>query len=134
MKNTWIVAAFLLSTAVAAYGQSSLTGKWHGTENNLPFIDLTIIEASAGQASGSAVFYLIKRNPDGSNPHVDGQGSGPLENSHYEPEKLTFDMHRPDGSVVSFRVELTDANHARLFRTSDNSAPGAGFPLVRQKP
>ena len=65
---------------------------------------------------------------------MDGQAAGPMENLNYEPEKLTFDMHRLDGSVVSFRVELTDADHARLFRTSDNEPGGSGFPLVRVKP
>ena len=57
-----------------------------------------------------------------------------MENVKYEPEKLSFDMHRSDGSVVSFRVELADANHAKLFRTSDNAPEGSGFLLVRVKP
>jgi hypothetical protein len=131
-KNVVIVAC-LLAASMAAYAQGTLAGKWHGTDNNLPIIDLTI-EENAGQASGSAVFYLIKHNADGSNPHVDGQAAGPMEKLNYEPEKLTFDMHRLDGSVVSFRVELTDADHARLFRTSDNEPGGSGFPLVRVKP
>ncbi len=108
-------------------------GKWHGTDNNLPTVDLTI-EQNAGQATGSAIFYLIKRNPGESNPYVDGQTAGPMENLKYEPEKLSFDMHRLDGSVVSFRVELADADHAKLFRTSDDAAGGSGFPLVRVKP
>jgi hypothetical protein len=63
-----------------------------------------------------------------------GQAAGPMEKLNYEPEKLTFDMHRLDGSVVSFRVELTDADHARLFRTSDKEPEGSGFPLTRVKP
>jgi hypothetical protein len=54
-----------------------------------------------------------------------------MENLNYQPEKLSFDMHRRDGSVVSFRVELTDANHAKLFRTSDNDGPTQGFDLAR---
>ncbi len=43
-----------------------------------------------------------------------GQATGPMENMNYTPEKLTFDMHRKDGSLVSFRVELVDAGHGRL--------------------
>jgi hypothetical protein len=135
MKNlnkSVIVIACLLAASIAAYAQSSLAGKWHGTENDLPIVDLTIAE-NAGQASGNVVFYLIKRNPDESNAHVDGQAAGPMENLSYQPEKLTFDMHRTDGSLVSFRVELTDADHARLFRTSDNQPGGSGLPLVRLK-
>ncbi len=131
--NQCIVVSFLLAGSIAGYGQSSLSGKWRGTENNLPLMDLTI-EQNASYASGSAVFYVIKRNTDGSNAHVDGQAGGPMENVKSEPEKLSFDMHRPDGSVVSFRVELADANHAKLFRTSDNAPEGSGFPLVRVKP
>ena len=136
MKNlnkSVVVIACLLAASIAAYAQSSLVGKWHGTENNLPTVDLTIAE-NAGQANGSAVFYLIKRNPDESNAHVDGQAAMPMENLSYQPEKLTFDIHRLDGSVVSFRVELTDADHARLFRTSDHEPGGSSFPLVRVKP
>jgi len=108
-------------------------GKWHGTENNLPTVDLTVAQNS-GQATGNAVFYLIKRNPGESTPHVDGQMAGPMEHLQYEPGKLSFDMHRLDGSVVSFRVELADADHAKLFRTSDDAVGGSGFTLVRVKP
>jgi hypothetical protein len=133
--NKYIVAAWLLSVSLAGYGQSSLSGKWHGTENNLPIVDLTI-EKNAPQATGAAVFYLIKKNSDGSNAHVDGQAMGPMENLNYEPKKLSFDMHRSDGSLVSFRIELTDRDHARLFRTSDHdaNAEGSGLPLVRVNP
>jgi hypothetical protein len=133
--SKYLVVAWLLSVSLAGYGQTSLSGKWHGTENNLPIVDLTI-EKDAGQATGAAVFYLIKRNLDGSNAHVDGQAMGPMESLNYEPKKLSFVMHRSDGSLVSFRVELTDPDHARLFRTSDHDADaeGSGLPLVRVNP
>jgi len=133
--NKYLVAVWLLFMSLAAYGQGSLSGRWHGTENNLPIVDLTI-EKGVSQTTGAAVFYLIKRNPDGSNAHVDGQAMGPMENLNYDPQKLTFNMHRPDGSLVTFRVELTDPDHARLFRTSDHNADaeGSGLPLVRVKP
>jgi hypothetical protein len=131
--NQCILVASLLAGSIAAYGQSSLVGKWHGMENNLPTVDLDI-EQNAGQATGSAIFYLIKRNYDGGTPYVFGQAPGPMENLNYAPEKLTFDMHRKDGSLVSFRVELVDAGHAKLFRTSDHEPEGTGFPLVRVSP
>jgi hypothetical protein len=132
LKN-YLVVASLLAGSIAVYGQTSLIGKWHGTDNNLPIIDLNI-EQNAGQATGSAIFYLIKRNPDGGNPYVGGKASGPMENLKYAPEKLTFDMHRKDGSLVSFRVEEVDATHAKLFRTSDAAPEGTGFPLTRVNP
>jgi hypothetical protein len=133
--SKYLVVAWLLSVSFAGYGQTSLSGKWHGTENSLPLVDLTI-EKDAGQATGAAVFYLIKKNLDGSNAHVDGQAVGPMESLNYEPKKLSFVMHRADGSLVSFRVELTDPDHARLFRTSDHDADaeGSGLPLVRVHP
>jgi hypothetical protein len=56
-----------------------------------------------------------------------------MENLNYAPEKLSFDMHRKDGSLVSFRVELVDSGHAKLFRTTD-TPEGTGFPLVRVNP
>jgi hypothetical protein len=133
--SKYLFTVWLFSVSLAGYGQSSLSGKWRGTENNLPIVDLTI-EKSVSEATGAAVFYIIKRNPDGSNAHVDGQAMGPMENLNYDPKKLTFNMHRADGSLVSFRVELTDPDHARLFRTSDHDADaeGSGLPLVRVNP
>jgi hypothetical protein len=131
--NQCIIAAIFLAGSIAAYGQTSLVGEWHGVENNLPTVDLNI-KQDGGQTTGSAVFYLIKRNSDGGKPYVGGQATGPMENLNYSPEKLSFDMHRRDGSLVSFRVELLDAAHAKLFRTSDDSPAGTGFPLVRVNP
>jgi hypothetical protein len=131
--NQCILVASLLAGSIAGYGQTSLIGVWHGTDNNLPIIDLDI-EQNAGQANGSAIFYLIKRNNDGGTPYVGGQASGPMENLNYAPEKLSFDMHRKDGSLVSFRVELVDSGHAKLFRTSDHVPEGSGFPLIRANP
>jgi hypothetical protein len=133
LNKNIVAIVFLMASSIAAYAQTSLVGKWRGTENNLPFIELTI-EQNASQASGSAVFYLIKHNADGSNAHVDGQAEGPMEDLKYKPEELSFDMHRSDGSLVSFRVELADADHAKLFRTSDDAPEGSGFTLVRVKP
>ena len=131
--NKYIIAASLLGGSITAYAQTSLVGEWQGTDNNLPIIDLNI-KPNAGQTIGSAVFYLIKRDSDGGTPYVGGQAVGPMENLNYEPEKLTFDMHRRDGSLVTFRVELVDSGHAKLFRTSDHTPEGTGFPLVRVIP
>jgi hypothetical protein len=110
--NQCIVVASLLAGSITAYGQTSLVGKWHGTDNNLPTVDLNI-EQNGGQATGSAIFYMIKRNHDGVTPYVFGQTRGPMENLNYAPETLSFDMHRKDGSLVSFRVELVDSGHAK---------------------
>jgi hypothetical protein len=131
--NQCIIVASLLAGSIAGYGQTSLIGKWHGTDNNLPTVDLDIAD-TAGQATGNAVFYMIKRNHDGGAPYVFGQTRAPMENLNYAPEELTFDMHRKDGSLVSFRVELVDSGHAKLFRTSDAAPEGTGFPLVRVSP
>jgi hypothetical protein len=133
LNKSIVAIVFLTAFSIAAYAQTSLVGKWHGTDNNLPIIDLTV-EQNSGQATGNAVFYLIKRNPGESNAHVDGQAEGPMEDLKYKPEELSFNMHRSDGSLVSFRVELADADHAKLFRTSDDAVGGSGFTLVRVKP
>jgi hypothetical protein len=129
----YLAVASLLAGSIAGYGQTSLVGEWHGTDNNLPTIDLNI-KQNAGQSTGSAVFYMIKRNSDGGTPYVGGQTIGPMENLNYAPEKLSFDMHRRDGSLVRFRVELVDANHAMLFRTSDGGPENTGFALARVNP
>jgi hypothetical protein len=131
--NKCILLISMLAGSIACYGQSSLVGEWHGTDNNLPTVDLNI-QQDTGQTTGSVVFYLIKRNDNGGNPYVAGQAVGPMENLNYAPEKLSFDMHRRDRSLVSFRVELVDSGHAKLFRTSDHAPEGTGFPLVRVNP
>jgi hypothetical protein len=120
----YIVAATLLAGSIAGYGQSSLAGKWTGTENNLPTVDLTI-----EQGSGEVVFYLLKRNPGHSKAYVDGKADMPMKNLKYDGNELSFDVQRRDGSVVSFQVQPTDADHATLLRTSDH----VSFPLVRVK-
>ena len=132
MRNLhqYSIVLLLVAGSVVAHAQSSLRGKWRGMEGNVPNVELTV-EQNAGHATGSAVFYLLKKDHADSAPHVDGQAAVPMENLNYEPEKLSFDIHRRDGSVVSFRVELTDANHAKLFRTSDNDGPAQGFDLAR---
>jgi hypothetical protein len=126
----YTVVLLLTAASAVAHAQSSLLGKWRGMEGNVPNIDLTI-EQNAGRPTGSAVFYMLKKDSEESAPRVEGRATGPMENLNYQPEKLSFDMHRRDGSVVSFRVELTDANHAKLFRTSEQDAEGSGFALTR---
>ena len=132
MKNLhrYTLVLLLVTGSVVAHAQSSLRGKWRGMEGNVPNVELTV-EQNAGHATGTAVFYMLRKDHDDSAPHVEGQAAGVMENLNYQPERLSFDMHRRDGSVVSFRVELTDANHAKLFRTSDDDGPAQGFNLDR---
>lgn len=132
MRNLYryTVVLLLVAGVVVAHAQTSLSGKWRGMEGNVPNVELTV-EQNAGQATGTAVFYMLRKDHEDSAPHVEGQAAGPMENLNYQPEKLSFDMRRRDGSVVSFRVELTNANHAKLFRTSDHDGPAQGFDLAR---
>jgi hypothetical protein len=132
MRNLhrYTLVLLLVAGSVVANAQNTLRGKWRGMEGNVPNVELTV-EQNAGHVTGSAVFYMLKKDNEDSAPHVEGQAAGPMENLNYQPERLSFDMHRRDGSVVSFRVELTDANHAKLFRTSDDDGPAQGFDLAR---
>ena len=120
----YIPAALLLAFSIAGYSQSSLAGKWTGTENNLPAVDLTI-----EQGSGEAVFYLLKRNSGDGKAYVDAKADMPMKNMKYEGNELSFDVQRRDGSVVSFQLQPTDADHATLLRTNDH----VSFPLLRVK-
>jgi hypothetical protein len=117
-----IVTTLVLVSLLAGSGQDALIGKWHGSNQNLPVVDLDI-----EQHSGTAAFYLMKRNADGSNLHVEGPATSPMEDVNLTPDKLAFTVHRKDGTVVAFRVVLDDANHATLTRVSDNQS----FPLTR---
>src|ERR1700753_4112082 len=93
-----IILAFLLAGPIAGYAQNSLAGKWHGTDMNLPVVDLDI-EQHSGQATGTVTFYVLKSNSDGSNVHVDGQVTKPMENLNYAPRQLTFTTQHNDGSL-----------------------------------
>jgi hypothetical protein len=128
--NRYTIFLLLVAGSVIAHAQGSLYGKWRGMDGNVPNIELTI-EQNAGRPTGNAVFYMLIKDSGDSAPHVEGRVTGPMENLNYQPEKLSFDMHRRDGSVASFRVELIDANHAKLFRTSEHDAEGSGFNLTR---
>ena len=116
----------------ATGGSATLDGTWEGKMDGLPALKLTVAN-SHSKLSGTVTFYLIKHAPDGSNPHVDGNSSIPIENAKLAGSILTFDVHRSDGSVASFRVELKANDTARLFRTNDQppSPEGEGLELRR---
>jgi hypothetical protein len=132
MRNLhrYTLVLLLVAGSVVAHAQNTLRGKWRGMEGNVPNVELTV-EQNAGHATGTAVFYMLKKDHDDSAPRVEGQAAGVMENLNYQPQTMSFNMHRLDGSVMSFRVELTDANHAKLFRTSDHDGPAQGFDLAR---
>jgi hypothetical protein len=117
-----VVLVSLLAASMAGYAQGTVIGKWHGTERNFPTVDLAI-----GQDSGRAVFYLLKRDSDGSHERVDGQADCAMENLRYTPNGVSFDVRRKDGSTVAFHVVMDDGSHARLVREED----GATFPILR---
>lgn len=127
-----------IASGVAALAQSPLAGTWKSTQNGLPVVDLTI-RNDGGKVSGTTLFYLLMHDADASGSHVGGEMSAPMENIKTTGNTLTFDVHRKDGSVVSFRVELRPDGHAKLFRIGDdesNGRPGPpkdGLDLVRQQ-
>ena|ERR1700761_9011396 len=126
----YVTVLLLVAGSLVAHAQSSLEGKWRGMEGNVPNVDLSL-QQKDGHATGSFVFYMLKKDDENSAPRVEGQAAGVMENVHYEPAKLTFDLHRRNGSVATFRLELIDTNHARLFRTSDTDENGQGVVLAR---
>ena len=66
MRNLhqYTIVLLLVAGSVVAHAQSSLRGKWRGMEGNVPNVELTV-EQNAGHATGSAVFYLLKKDHDG---------------------------------------------------------------------
>jgi hypothetical protein len=121
-----------LSQAFPQTPSTSIAGTWEGKLDGLPGVKLAV-SSKNGNVTGNVTFYLIKHNPDGSNPHVDGQSTGPIEHTRLNGNTLTFEVSRADGSVVRFRMELKSENQARLFRTNDNppSPEGQGLELDR---
>lgn len=129
-----------MATGLAALAQSPLAGAWKGTQNGLPLVDLTV-RNDGGKLNGTTLFYLLMRNANESAAHVGGKMSAPMENIQGSGNALTFDVHRKDGSVASFRLELRPNGHARLFLTNEkadtqqNGRPGPpsdGVDLIRE--
>ena len=132
LSGVVVLSKAVSETNTSATGSATLDGTWEGKMDGLPAVRLTVAN-SHGKTSGAVTFYLIKHAPDGSNPHVDGNSSIPIENAKVAGSILTFDVHRSDGSVASFRVELKANDTLRLFRTNDQppSPEGEGLKLMR---
>src|ERR1700759_458048 len=119
-----------MSASLAGFAQSALVGTWKGTQNNLPVVDVTVKE-DAGKVSGTVTFYMILHKPDGSDAHVGGNAEAPMENIKGDEKQIAFDLHRKDGSNVSFRVEYRGHDEARLFRTTNPLQGDQGLKMVR---
>ena len=125
-------------SAAPAWEKSSFAGTWEGRMNDLPAVNLKIVE-TGGNTRGAITFYFQKRDDANSPWHVAGEGSLPLLAPHVEGKKLTFEVqhHRCDtcpelGPNAKFRMVLVDPSEARLWNLQEGTLSDPGLKLIRQ--
>ena len=121
----------------------SFDGTWEGKTNDLPSIELKIAN-SKGRVSGTITFFFQQRSNENEPWHVVGGSPGPLIEPRVDGKILTFEVehHKCHGCAefgpnVKFRVELKEANEARLWKLEDEGAGkdkdlGPGLKMVRK--
>jgi biopolymer transport protein ExbD len=139
MNRILVVCLLVLGMqpAAAAANGASFAGTWKGTLNDLPGVDLTILE-SAAKFSGSVVFYFQERADVNSPWRVTGEYAVPLLKPHVDGQSLTFEIEHHVchgcaelGPNVVFRMELSGTNEARLTRFAEDGTEGTQMKLVR---
>ena len=135
MRGAILLVGFLALTLTAA-GKSPFCGSWEGRINDLPGVDLTILDTGE-EISGVVVFHFQLRGEDGK-WRVAGKTSLPMLALRIEGQTLSFEVihHKEHGGSelgpnVKFRMELTGANEAVLRKLEDHDAAGQGFKLAR---
>jgi hypothetical protein len=117
---------------------ASFAGTWNAEMNGLPGAKLTV--ANDGEKlGGTIVFYMQKRKNVNAPWQVTGKYEAVILVPHVEGNTLTFEVqhHICDGCAelgpnVHFRVELTGADEARMWRLEDGKDSPA-YKLVRTK-
>ncbi len=89
-----LIIAMLIPQAGVAAGYSAITGVWRGEMDNLPVFVLTISDEGK-ELTGAILFYMIRRDNDGSNPKASPGIPEPLFNMKFDGKVLEFQVsHR----------------------------------------
>jgi hypothetical protein len=133
------VLALLAIFTSSANSSSPFTGTWEGRMNDQPAIELTIHEEN-GKTGGAIVFYFQRRGKDGKWQVEGGKNPIPLLMPNIKGKSLTFEVthHKRHGGSelgpnVQFRMELTGADTAALYKTDEAPDGGPGLKLTRRK-
>jgi hypothetical protein len=126
----------LTSLAISTHAKSPFGGTWVGTMNDQPAIELVINEPG-GKIAGTMGFYFQRRGTDGK-WKVESKHPVPLLVPKVQGKTLEFEVthHKTHGGTelgpnVKFRVQLTGADEARLFKL-DEPTRGEGLKLTRK--
>jgi CubicO group peptidase (beta-lactamase class C family) len=116
--------AFISTTALAGRGprttghgpratdQFPITGTWEGKMDGLPVLTITIKD-EGGALSGTVTFYRIR--DEGAGPKVEGKETTPLVEPKLDGKVLSFKVKGRSGDLVSFKMEITGNNEARII-------------------
>jgi hypothetical protein len=129
--------ALVFLLAALAIAKSPFAGTWVGVTNDQPAIELVVNE-TAGKIGGTMGFYFQRRGADGK-WNVESKHAVPLLVPKVNDKTLEFEVthHKSHGSTelgpnVKFRVQLTGADEARLFKL-DEPITSDGLKLTRKK-
>jgi hypothetical protein len=132
-------AVFVASQICVVRANASFAGHWEGEMNDLPGIDLKI-EEREGKISGKAIFYYQERSDPNGPWQTKGEYPVPLLVPRVEGDVLTFEVEHHKchdckelDANAKFRMKLTGANEARIWRLEPGKTPtDDGLKLVRE--
>jgi D-alanyl-D-alanine carboxypeptidase len=91
---------------------SPIAGTWEGKMDGLPVLTITVND-EGGALSGAVTFYRIR--DEGAGPKVEGKETTPLVSPKLDGKVLSFQVKGRSGDPVSFKMELTGNNEAKVI-------------------
>jgi len=134
-----LISIALLIAAAALAADSPLVGTWEGEVNGHPAVRV-VIHRKGETLAGRIAFVFQERGPDGAWQVKDpNPEAGEMLAVKVDGKSIRFEVqhHKQHGGTewgpnVPFRVDVTGANEARLFKL-DEGDPGQGLKLIRKK-
>jgi hypothetical protein len=125
-----IVLVLTLALCLVRAAASPIEGVWEGSRNGVKAAQVTIVERD-GLLTGSAVFYIIRDNGDGTQNGAPLPPE-PLHAVQWDGRTLRFSITGPDGTPVPFDMRLIEAGRAELRRRG-SSDPDESVQLLLRK-
>ena len=124
------VLAIALALSLVKAAASPIEGTWEGSQKGEKAATITIIQKE-GVLGGSAIFYIIRDNGDGSH---NGQPlpAQPLSAVEWDGHTLTFTVKKPEGGAIPFKMRVTGDGRAELRRGGSGNADEI-IPMLRKQ-
>ena len=123
----------LIGLSVICSAQPSLTGRWQGFHNGLPWVMVNVSQEH-GKTGGTVTFFVLRRDSEGTPATgVAGKVELALKDAHWNNNVLRFEVIRPsDHQTLSFQMSL-QKNGAALLQPTGLDGNPQSIELTRQK-